>query len=419
MEDGMANITGSLLGDQVQLGITSPTDNLLNGSTTVDLNTNFGVIPNPVNGTIDLNAGPVIELGLGGSVPNSSSSDPLLRLGVDSQPLLGDATGQIVNGLLGSSGLDGNGNVLTGLGGTIGGATVGGGSNTGTGGVIAGVNDVVGTLGGTAQTVGALLAQAGADVGQGNGTPPGAGPGSGPNAPNNPPPGTASAGVQIFHTTNGDVMIGTLGDDTMTGNVGNDHFYGLGGNDTIDGGFGYDTAFYQGARADYTGAFNNGTLTLTDSVAGRDGVDSVKNVERISFTDSTIAFDINGDAGQAYRLYQAAFDRTPDQPGVSFWTARLDHGQPLQQVAQEFLNSAEFQEKYGASLSDHAFTNALYENVLDRSADASGLAYWDNAMAQGATRAQMLASFSESAENHAKVDSHLANGILLDYGVYV
>jgi hypothetical protein len=45
-------------------------------------------------------------------------------------------------------------------------------------------------------------------------------------------------------------------------------------------------------------------------------VDQLSGVERIAFSDATIALDIAGTAGQVYRIYQAAFSRTPDKPGL-------------------------------------------------------------------------------------------------------
>ena len=45
---------------------------------------------------------------------------------------------------------------------------------------------------------------------------------------------------------------------------------------------------------------------------------------------------------EAYRLYQAALERTPDTPGLGAWTAQLDSGISPLQVAQGFVSSNEF-----------------------------------------------------------------------------
>ncbi|MCE2690620.1 MAG: protease, partial [Rubrivivax sp.] len=72
-----------------------------------------------------------------------------------------------------------------------------------------------------------------------------------------------------------DTLLGGGGGDYLFSGLGNDQITGGGGNDTINGGGGIDLATYVGAWADYTVVFDNGVLTLTDNVAGRDGVDTV------------------------------------------------------------------------------------------------------------------------------------------------
>ena len=62
------------------------------------------------------------------------------------------------------------------------------------------------------------------------------------------------------------------------------------------GGFNFDTAVFSGAQDEYTIVTDdNGTplnaaddiVTVTDNVAGRDGIDRVQNIERLQFSDST------------------------------------------------------------------------------------------------------------------------------------
>jgi Ca2+-binding RTX toxin-like protein len=78
-------------------------------------------------------------------------------------------------------------------------------------------------------------------------------------------------------------VLGGYGADTIIGSAGDNVLEGGAGNDTINGGGGIDLATYVGARADYNVVFDNGILTLTDNVAGRDGVDTVSEVERFDF----------------------------------------------------------------------------------------------------------------------------------------
>ncbi|WP_028626486.1 peroxidase family protein [Metapseudomonas resinovorans] len=56
----------------------------------------------------------------------------------------------------------------------------------------------------------------------------------------------------------------------------------------LNGGADFDTANYQGLASDYSVVANaDGSFTVTDSVAGRDGIDRLTNIERIRFSDDT------------------------------------------------------------------------------------------------------------------------------------
>jgi uncharacterized delta-60 repeat protein len=218
----------------------------------------------------------------------------------------------------------------------------------------------------------------------------------------------------VAHTTgtaDADTLLGSDSADTMSGDAGDDHLTGGGGNDAIDGGSGLDTAVYVGSVADYAITIGASSTLISDSVSGRDNVDTLANVERLAFADGFLALDIHGDAGQAYRLYQAAFDRVPDLAGLGYQMNELEHGMALRQVAQNFINSPEFASKYG-SLDDTQFVTQLYANVLHRAPDAGGLAFHTGNLASGInTRADVLVGFSESPENQANVIGAIEHGI--------
>lgn len=199
------------------------------------------------------------------------------------------------------------------------------------------------------------------------------------------------------------------GADTLIGNSHANVLQGGAGNDTIHGGGGTDTAVFSGTSSGYSIQRSGSTIT----VSGGDGVDTLSGVERLSFADKMLAFDLSGTAGQAYRLYQAAFDRTPDASGLGFQVRALD-ASTLNAVAANFLASPEFSRTYG-SLDNRAFVNKLYENVLDRPGEDSGVSYHMAALAGGMDRAQLLINFSESPENQAAVLGAIQNGISYPY----
>jgi len=101
---------------------------------------------------------------------------------------------------------------------------------------------------------------------------------------------------------------------------------------------------------------------------------------------------------EATRLYQAAFNRSPDDAGLASWSGQLHQGVAINQVAQGFVDSREFAASYGG-LDSSGFVTQLYSNVLHRAPDLAGQQGWLNALAGGASRAQVLAGFADSNEN--------------------
>jgi Ca2+-binding RTX toxin-like protein len=213
----------------------------------------------------------------------------------------------------------------------------------------------------------------------------------------------------VVFTGNGwaNVIGGGAGADALAGNDGADTLTGYGGNDTLSGGSGLDTAQYSGAKASY--AVSKTSLGFV--VSGPDGSDSLRDVERLSFSDVYVALDVDGTAGEAYRLYQAAFNRKPDISGLGYQINALDNGLTLSQVAQNFINSPEFRMTYGA-LNTSQFVTQLYANVLHRVPDSGGLAYHIARLESGVGRADVLVGFSESPENQAAVIGAIQNGMV-------
>ncbi len=207
--------------------------------------------------------------------------------------------------------------------------------------------------------------------------------------------------------------VDSAGKTVITGNTGNNMISVASGNASIDGGSGVDTAIFSGSKSAYSITPNaDGTYTTTGTTTGTTGTDTLANVERLIFSDGNLALDINGAAGEAYRVYQAAFDRTPDTSGLGYWISTMDKGASLDQVAGGFLSSAEFTSLYGSNPTTEQFITKLYNNVLHRAPELAGFNWWVNAVDTGAmTKAQALAGFAESAENKAALIGVISHGI--------
>ena len=103
-----------------------------------------------------------------------------------------------------------------------------------------------------------------------------------------------------------------------------------------------------------------------------------------------------------FRLYNASFKRFPDPEGLKYWIEKYNSGVNIRDIACNFLISFEFQQRYGTNVSDTTYVNNLYQNVLGRDADQSGLNYWLGNLNRGIeNRCEVLIGFSESTENKA------------------
>jgi len=216
--------------------------------------------------------------------------------------------------------------------------------------------------------------------------------------------------LQLGAGSGTNVITGSTGSDTLVGIGGNDVFVLTGSFNVVEGGSGFEQAVINAPIEGATVGVSGNTVVINSSA----GQDTLVNVERVQFSDGVLAFDIQGNAGNAYRLYQAAFDRTPDIAGLSFWTHALDTGVNIQTVAQDFVNSSEFHTVFGANPTNQQLAFAMYQNVLGRAPDPAGLAFWVAALNSGTPVAAVLEGFAVSSENHALVDPTLVGGIHLN-----
>ncbi|MBQ5948804.1 DUF4214 domain-containing protein [Massilia sp. ST3] len=220
-----------------------------------------------------------------------------------------------------------------------------------------------------------------------------------------PAPAPSGSGAPVSSGSGAGSAASAYGSDG--GNV----FKAVAGNQSIDGRGGIDTISYEGVKSAFAITRGATGATVADR-SGGSGTDTLVNVERIAFRDVSVALDIEGNAGQAYRLYQAAFDRTPDKVGLGFWINALDSGVSLAQVAGGFAASKEFADLYGSASSDDTFIDLLYNNVLHREPEAGGYEFWMQALqVHDVPREEVLAHFSESAENQVQVIGAIQNGI--------
>jgi len=164
------------------------------------------------------------------------------------------------------------------------------------------------------------------------------------------------------------------------------------GQATVSGGSGFDQAQIEDFRDNHSYSLVNGVLVMNSAPT------QLENVEVVQFEDGISVLAENSTEAAIGRMYEVLFDREADLGGLEHWTGRAEAGESLVALANGFIASQEFQNKF-ASDSNEVFLGKLYQGMAGRAADAEGLAYWMNQMENnGLSKADVAMSFAESQE---------------------
>ncbi|MBI5258111.1 MAG: hypothetical protein HY855_16530 [Burkholderiales bacterium] len=194
-----------------------------------------------------------------------------------------------------------------------------------------------------------------------------------------------------------DTLTGTAYLDTLLGQDGNDRLSGGGNNDTLTGGAGLDTAVYALARASYTVGARGASVTAR---TGDEGSDTLTQIERLKFSDQSLAFDLDGAAGSAARILGAVFGReavaVPAYVGIGL--QYLDSG-----TSATTLMGLALEARLGPGYSHAAEVDLLFRNLLGQGPSAADLAYWVGVLDSGqltpVALAEAAAALAQNAQN--------------------
>jgi len=205
--------------------------------------------------------------------------------------------------------------------------------------------------------------------------------------------------IIVADARNTQIILGS-GDSSVTTGAGVDTVQAGLGNSTITGGSGdYAVVKLGGSATNYTVTVNNGHAVVTDKTTTK-----VTDISKIQYVQldggKALVFAKDSVEAAISTLYETAFGRTADAGGLDYWFDLGRGGATLKQIASAFTASAEFAAK--AALSNTDFVNGLYQNTFGRAGEASGIAYWTDALANGSTRADLIVQFSQlGAQNIA------------------
>ena len=111
-----------------------------------------------------------------------------------------------------------------------------------------------------------------------------------------------------------------------------------------------------------------------------------------------------------FALYQALLGRTPDAQGLAYWKGILDSHESLAAIAQDFIDSYEYELKTDASESEIEYLRTLYVNVLEREPEKEAQSAWIESYESGLlTRAELAALVAHSEEAQQKVSGPFAH----------
>jgi len=231
---------------------------------------------------------------------------------------------------------------------------------------------------------------------------------------------SSAASVAVYGSRVGtegrDLLTGGAAADIIDGLGGNDVLTGGGGNDRIDGGAGRDIALYSGPRARY-GVLHQAPHWVVRDDIGTEGLDLLLNVERVAFSDLSVALDLDGDAGTVARLIGTlvgpAAVRNPELVGIGLWLA--DSG-----TGGEALAAIAAEARFGSSPPHADVVRAIWSNLTGTEIGAGDLALFTGLLANGTFNPASLAwAAANTPYAAAAIDLPALGNNGLDYLPYV
>jgi hypothetical protein len=198
------------------------------------------------------------------------------------------------------------------------------------------------------------------------------------------------------------------GSDTVDGFDGNDIFYGNGSgkySDIFYGGNGIDTSVFRGKLSNYTVSTNSAVwnqytqkselkgFDVIDKV-GADGQQQISGVERLKFSDSSVALDLDGNAGIAVKILGAVFGKSAvtNKAYVGIALDLLDKGISYDTLAGLALGVVK-------ATSNDQIVTALWTNVVGSAPSAADKAPFVKLLQDGMSAGSLAHLAADTALN--------------------
>ncbi|GJE31861.1 hypothetical protein LDDCCGHA_2043 [Methylobacterium oxalidis] len=153
-----------------------------------------------------------------------------------------------------------------------------------------------------------------------------------------------------------------------------------------------------------------GSGTVATPFDGHAPAEPAHDTSALSF--GSFADSVHEVGGQIYAIYQAVLGRAPDTLGLEYWADALEDGLQPTDLSRALLTSTEYLAQTLTSDST-AFIENLYQNALHRSADATGLQFFRDALERGAACADIAMVIATSAEAQTVLEPIFASGLFV------
>jgi len=196
----------------------------------------------------------------------------------------------------------------------------------------------------------------------------------------------------------GNYIVGNDGSDNLYGLEGNDTINGGSGNDSIDGGVGIDIAEYNSKKSSSTIIFDKLNITIKN-LANNNDVDILKNIERLKFIDTSIAFDLDSNAGVAAKVMGAVLGKSSIKNSIDFgyWLSQADTGLSYADIGQKALDKA------GLKTNDQ-IVSTLWKNVVGFTASEVDKAPFIKMLVDGMKPGDLVVLAADTTFNTANIN---------------
>lgn len=176
-------------------------------------------------------------------------------------------------------------------------------------------------------------------------------------------------------------------------------------------------------KANLVTQINTGTLSRTDFTTGlvaaeqktaTPSIDQIKqNIPQFDgsgLPSASLSFSgiTTEQADFLVGVYVASFSRAPDFAGLNYWahdlaalsSKGLSNTAAIQEITATMYTAGSQNGEKGSSMSNSAYVDYLYNNVLGRGPDAAGQSWWVNDLNNGSPRDNFLATYLQAALEH-------------------